>query len=115
VDYSPYKFLKGEMIMVIAYLLKIEADEGVEINAKNLVVRYGPTTALDNLSVEIPSGIVGLLGPNGAGKSTFIKTLLGLLDPNSGIVRVRGLDPRGGLCSDEGPDWLHARARLPDQ
>ncbi len=68
-----------------------------EISAENLVVRYGPNIALDNLSVTIPSGIVGLLGPNGAGKSTFIKAVLGLVDPKGGSVRVRGLDPRRDL------------------
>ena len=72
----------------------MEAYQGVEISAKDLLVRYGPTIALDKLSVEISSGIIGLLGPNGAGKSTFIKSLLGLVDPKSGFVKVKGLDPR---------------------
>jgi len=72
----------------------MDAYQGVEISAKDLLVRYGPTIALDKLSVEISSGIIGLLGPNGAGKSTFIKSLLGLVDPKSGFVKVRGLDPR---------------------
>ena len=71
--------------------------DGAEISAEKLVVRYGPNIALDNLSVTIPSGIVGLLGPNGAGKSTFIKAVLGLVDPKGGSVRVRGLDPRRDL------------------
>lgn len=71
--------------------------DGAEISAEKLVVRYGPNIALDNLSVTIPSGIVGLLGPNGAGKSTFIKAVLGLVDPKGGSVRVRGFDPRRDL------------------
>lgn len=71
--------------------------DGAEISAEKLVVRYGPNIALDNLSVTIPSGIVGLLGPNGAGKSTFIKAVLGLVDPKGGSVRVMGLDPRRDL------------------
>jgi len=66
----------------------------VEIGTEGLLVRYGPTIALDKLTVNIPPGIVGLLGPNGAGKSTLIKALLGLVDPERGSVRVRGLDPR---------------------
>jgi len=68
--------------------------ENVEIGTDDLLVRYGPTIALDKLTVHIPPGIVGLLGPNGAGKSTLIKALLGLVDPERGSVRVRGLDPR---------------------
>lgn len=50
-------------------------------------------TALDQLSVAIPPGIVGLVGANGAGKSTLIKILLGLLTPTAGSARVLGLDP----------------------
>jgi ABC-2 type transport system ATP-binding protein len=72
----------------------VKNADGAEISAEKLVVRYGPNIALDNLSVTIPSGIVGLLGPNGAGKSTFIKAVLGLVDPKGGSVRVIGLDPR---------------------
>ncbi len=75
----------------------MENPKAPEIVAENLVVRYGHTIALDNLSVEIPPGLVGLLGPNGAGKSTLIKALLGLVEPRSGDVRVMGLDPRANL------------------
>jgi ABC-2 type transport system ATP-binding protein len=64
-----------------------------QIEAQDLVVRYGPVLALDHFSVKVPRGIVGLLGPNGAGKSTFIKAVLGLLDPQSGTISVEGLDP----------------------
>jgi len=57
--------------------------------------RYGPTTALDNFSMELRSGeIVALLGPNGAGKTTAVRLLLGLVSANSGSVRVLGRDPR---------------------
>lgn len=75
-------------------MVESENIEDIEIRVKDLLVRYGPTIALDNLSVEIPRGIIGLLGPNGAGKSTLIKALLGLADPESGSLEVRGLDPR---------------------
>jgi ABC-2 type transport system ATP-binding protein len=66
------------------------ADGG--IIARDLVVKYGPVLALDHLTVDVPKGVVGLLGPNGAGKSTFIKTILGLLEPQGGQVTVAGLD-----------------------
>lgn len=75
-------------------ILETKNFEGVEISASDLLVSFGHTIALDNLSVKIPSGIVGLLGPNGAGKSTFIKTLLGLVNPKSGFVNVKGLDSK---------------------
>jgi ABC-2 type transport system ATP-binding protein len=59
----------------------------------NLVKRYGGFTAVNSLSLDIPSAcIYALLGPNGAGKTTTIKLLMGMLQPTSGELRVRGLD-----------------------
>jgi ABC-2 type transport system ATP-binding protein len=55
--------------------------------------RYGELRALKGLSLKLEPGRIGLLGPNGAGKSTFLKTLLGLLQPSHGSVRVLGMDP----------------------
>ena len=55
-------------------------------------VKYGRSLALRDVSATFPGGAVGLLGPNGAGKSTMIKTLLGLLPPDQGEMRVLGLD-----------------------
>lgn len=50
-------------------------------------------TALDDISIEVEKGeIFGLSGPNGAGKSTFIKTLLGIVLPNGGSVKLFGQD-----------------------
>ena len=61
----------------------------------NITKRYGPTVALDNLSLSLrPGEVVALLGPNGAGKSTAVKLLLGLIAPTSGTARVFGSDPR---------------------
>jgi ABC-2 type transport system ATP-binding protein len=57
--------------------------------------RYGPTTALDQFSLELRAGeVVALLGPNGAGKTTAVRLLLGLIAPDAGNVRVLGRDPR---------------------
>jgi len=55
---------------------------------------YGSITALRQLTVEVPMGAVGLLGPNGAGKTTLIRTLLGLINIDSGSGSVLGLDIR---------------------
>jgi len=47
--------------------------------------------ALNDVSFELPPGtLCGLLGPNGAGKSTLFKVLLGLLEPDSGIIHFNG-------------------------
>jgi ABC-2 type transport system ATP-binding protein len=50
-------------------------------------------TAVDGLSMEVPSGVIfGFLGPNGAGKTTTIRLLLGLLEPTDGRAEVLGFD-----------------------
>jgi len=48
--------------------------------------------ALDNVSLNIPSGMFGLLGPNGAGKSTLMRTLATLQEPDTGSARMGDLD-----------------------
>jgi ABC-2 type transport system ATP-binding protein len=65
----------------------------IEIN--NLVRRYGKHDAVNGLSLGVaPGKCYGFFGRNGAGKTTTIKCLLNLLRPDSGTVRVFGLDPR---------------------
>lgn len=65
----------------------------IVIELKDLTKRYGSSTAVDNLNLEIIKGeVFGLLGPNGAGKSTTILMMLGLTDPTSGSVKVCGID-----------------------
>jgi ABC-2 type transport system ATP-binding protein len=59
-----------------------------------LVKRYGPITAVDELTLTAPRGAVtGILGPNGAGKTTTIEICEGYRRPEAGTVRVLGLDP----------------------
>jgi ABC-2 type transport system ATP-binding protein len=62
----------------------------VQIETKELSKWFGEVVALNNVSIQIPSGVVGLLGPNGAGKSTFIKLALGLYRPSRGEIRILG-------------------------
>ncbi|MEO1237402.1 MAG: ABC transporter ATP-binding protein, partial [Planctomycetota bacterium] len=61
--------------------------------AHHLTKTYGPTLAVDDLSLELQRGqIVGFLGPNGAGKSTTIRMLTGFLPPTSGRATLDGHD-----------------------
>ena len=63
------------------------------IKTENLGRNFGPIRALDDLSIEVPTGSVfGFLGPNGAGKTTTIRLLLGLLEPTQGGAQVVGFD-----------------------
>jgi len=63
------------------------------IRIKNLTRDFDTVRAVDDLSLEVPSGIIfGFLGPNGAGKTTTINLLLGLLEPTDGLAEVLGFD-----------------------
>ncbi len=59
------------------------------INVHNLSVFYRDIHVLDNVSVAIPSGImVAIAGPNGGGKTTFIKSILNLVKPHQGSIKI---------------------------
>ena len=63
------------------------------IVATGLTKKFGPVTAVDNLTFEVrPGSIFGFLGPNGSGKSTTIRMFCGLLNPTSGEAKVNGFD-----------------------
>ena len=63
------------------------------ISIEGVTHRFGEMTAVDDLSLQVPTGSVfGFLGPNGAGKTTTINLLLGLLEPQTGRIEVLGSD-----------------------
>lgn len=63
------------------------------LSIKNLQKTYSNgVCALNNVSLEIPTGMFGLLGPNGAGKSTLMRTLATLQEPDSGEATLDGID-----------------------
>jgi len=65
----------------------------MNIQIQNLSKIYnGSKPALDNISLDIGSGLFGLLGPNGAGKTTLMRILVTLMKPSSGTVHINNLD-----------------------
>jgi sulfate transport system ATP-binding protein len=63
------------------------------IRARNVTKRFGDFTALDNVSVDIPTGsLTALLGPSGGGKSTLLRIIAGLEQPDSGSIEIAGAD-----------------------
>src|SRR4051812_45356088 len=63
------------------------------IRVEALTKRYGTRTAVDELTFDVPRGVVaGFIGPNGAGKTTTLAMLLGLVRPTSGRAEVMGVD-----------------------
>ena len=69
-----------------------------------LTKKYPGVTALDDLTFELPRGLVGLVGANGAGKTTLFRLLLGISKPTEGHIEVGGIDV--------GIDPIGVRSRL---
>jgi ABC-2 type transport system ATP-binding protein len=100
----------------------------VSIEVRGVTKMFGTVRALDEIDLELGPGVTGLLGPNGSGKSTLLKLVSGQLRPDTGHVRVFGLDPfaepqvfaRLGLCPEQdkfyeelsGEAFVTALARL---
>jgi ABC-type multidrug transport system ATPase subunit len=67
---------------------------GLVVDMRDVTRHFGAVKALTNLFIAVPEGrITVLLGPNGAGKTTAIRMITGALSPETGTVRVFGLDP----------------------
>ena len=70
-------------------------ETAIVISVQALTKRYGASRGVEDLTFDVAAGeAFGFLGPNGAGKTTTIRTLLDLIRPTSGTVRVFGMDPR---------------------
>ncbi|MGX6603011.1 ABC transporter ATP-binding protein [Micromonosporaceae bacterium Da 78-11] len=68
------------------------SDDAVEV--RDVVVRYGDTTAVDGVSLTVPRGrVLALLGNNGAGKTSLLQVCEGFRRADGGSARVLGLDP----------------------
>ena len=68
---------------------------------ENLHAGYGAGSVLHGVTLEIqPGEVVSLLGRNGMGKTTTVRTIMGLLRPTRGTVRVRGVPQEGRPCHE---------------
>lgn len=66
------------------------------IETRHLLKTYGAARALDDVSITVGEGtFTAILGPSGAGKSTLFRTVLGLLQPDSGVIIVDGMSING--------------------
>jgi ABC-2 type transport system ATP-binding protein len=82
------------------------------IRTRGLTKRYGDTTALEHLDLEVPAGVVyGLVGPNGAGKTTLLSILAGLRHPSAGEVEIDADHRRVAVLPDSPrfDAWLSGR------
>jgi branched-chain amino acid transport system ATP-binding protein len=66
---------------------------GAVLEVRDMGIRFGGLVALDGVNIDVPEWeIVGLIGPNGAGKTTLFNCIMGLYQPNNGVVKYRGRD-----------------------
>lgn len=78
---------------------------GIEV--KNLVKRFGNFTAIDDLSLDVPSGeLVALLGPSGSGKTTLLRIIAGLEDADKGQVIFEGREVGKKNAKDRGVGFV---------
>ena len=72
-----------------------KATTNSAVDISHLRKTYGSLVAVDDVSFSVAEGeIFGILGPNGAGKTTTVECTIGLRTPNSGTIRLMGIDPQ---------------------
>jgi branched-chain amino acid transport system ATP-binding protein len=70
-----------------------EQSQQAVLSAENIEAGYGDATVLGDVSFELRTGeILSIIGPNGAGKTTLMRSLMGLVTPDAGTIRVEGTD-----------------------
>jgi branched-chain amino acid transport system ATP-binding protein len=68
-----------------------DSTPSAALQVRHLIIRYGSTSVLHDISLYVGSGeVVALIGANGAGKSTTLRAISGLVPPVSGEIRFRG-------------------------
>ena len=78
-------------IVVVSILRLRRSREAMSIEIKDVNKRFGDFVALDDVSLNIPTGqLTALLGPSGGGKSTLLRIIAGLESADTGTVHIEG-------------------------
>lgn len=85
------------------------------IEITDLKKSFGSLEVLKGIDLTIPEGqATGIIGPNGAGKTTLIKTLLGLVKPGAGTIRINGTKLNGNWNYRNDIGYMPQVARYPE-
>ncbi|MEX0771168.1 MAG: ABC transporter ATP-binding protein [Balneolaceae bacterium] len=85
------------------------------IKIKNLKKSFGERPVLKGMDLSVPEGqATGIVGPNGSGKTTLIKSLLGLVRPDSGSIEVKGVKLNGNWEYRQNIGYMPQVARYPE-
>src|SRR6202035_1281298 len=81
----------GDNVPMTVVAWDAPAAAPLQLSVSDLVVRFGPLTALDGISFDVrPGELVALAGENGAGKSTLVRCIAGEIPPTSGTIMLDG-------------------------
>ena len=85
------------------------------INISNVKKRFGKVDVLTGVNIELASkGVIAILGPNGSGKTTLIKSILGMVLPDSGTIKFEGIDTKKQWDFRNKISYLPQIARFPE-
>jgi ABC-2 type transport system ATP-binding protein len=72
----------------------VTSGSGIPVRLRRVCKRYGSTTAVSDLDLDVqPAEVLALLGPNGAGKTTTVEMCEGFIRPDAGTIEILGLNP----------------------
>jgi branched-chain amino acid transport system ATP-binding protein len=93
-------------------LTEVSPIEGsIVLEARGVTKRFGGLTAVDNVDLQIPQGVIqGLIGPNGAGKTTFFNIIAGIYELTEGQIAFEGKTIQG-----MNGGWMRPSGLRPDQ